>query len=39
MSKTGITKKSEIKIAVGLDEQNVPIKIEWQAQDDQSGTG
>ena len=34
MSKTGITKKSEIKISVGLDEENVPIKMEWQAQDD-----
>ncbi len=34
MSKTGIKKKSEIKISVGLNEDNVPIKMEWQAQDD-----
>jgi len=34
MSKTGIKKKSEIKIFVGLNEENVPVKMEWQAQDD-----
>jgi len=36
MSKTEVTKKSEIKITVGLNEENVPIKMEWQAKDNPS---
>ncbi|MBS1684053.1 MAG: gliding motility protein GldC [Bacteroidetes bacterium] len=28
-----ITKQSEIRFKVGLDEQNVPIDIKWQATD------
>ncbi|MFZ5502339.1 MAG: gliding motility protein GldC [Pseudomonadota bacterium] len=26
-------KKSEIKISVSLDEKNIPVKIDWQASD------
>jgi len=28
-----MTKKSEIKIFVGLDDQKMPVKIEWEADD------
>lgn len=34
MVKTEVKKKSDIKITVGLNEENVPVKMEWQAQDD-----
>lgn len=33
MKKAEVNKQSEIKIKVGLDKDNVPIKMEWQAQD------
>lgn len=32
-----IAKSSEIKIKVGLDEQNVPVRIDWQADDNPAG--
>ena len=34
MSKNIVSKKSEINISVGLNDENVPVKMEWQAQDD-----
>ncbi|SRR5690606_37832988 len=37
MNKPEIRKKTEIKIKVGLDQDNVPVKMEWLAQDDPSG--
>ena len=37
MSITKIKKKSEIKITVGLNEENVPVMMEWQAEDNPSG--
>lgn len=37
MSKSEIKKKSEIKITVALNEENVPVKMEWQARDNPSG--
>ena len=33
MEKSTITKISDITCRVGLDEKNVPLKIEWRAQD------
>jgi gliding motility-associated protein GldC len=33
MSKTKIKKKSEIRISIGLNDENVPVKMEWQAED------
>ena len=36
MSKTEVKKRSEIKISVGLNEENVPVKMDWQAQDNPS---
>ena len=36
MSKTEVAKQSNITISVGLNEENVPVKMEWQAQDNPS---
>lgn len=35
MSKETIVKTSNIKIAVGLDKGNVPVSMEWKADDNQ----
>ena len=37
MNNPEIKKSSEIKIKVGLNGENVPVKMEWQAQDNPSG--
>ena len=36
---SGIKKTSEINIRIGLNEQNVPVKIEWKADDHPNGEG
>ena len=33
MSKNNIVKTSDIKISVGLDKDNVPVSIDWNADD------
>jgi len=33
MEKSKIAKSSNITCKIGLDEQNIPVKIEWKAQD------
>ncbi len=33
MSKDAVVKTSDINISVGLDQQNVPIKMNWKADD------
>ena len=30
---SAITKQSEIRFKIGLDKQNVPVDIKWQASD------
>lgn len=34
-----VRKSSDIKVTVGLDEKNIPVKITWQAQDSPGGEG
>ncbi len=34
-----IKHQSDIKLTVGLDESNVPVKIEWEAEDNPNGEG
>ena len=34
MEKQKVKKSSDIVMTVGLDEQNVPVKLEWRAEDD-----
>jgi gliding motility-associated protein GldC len=36
MSKKEVVRKSKIEIEVGLNEENVPVAIHWQAQDNPS---
>jgi gliding motility-associated protein GldC len=33
MEKNKVAKSSDIVCKIGLDEQNIPLKIEWKAQD------
>jgi len=34
-----VKKQSDIRVTVGLDEKNLPVKITWQAQDNPNGQG
>lgn len=34
-----VSKKSQIKIGIGLNEENVPVKINWEATDNPNGPG
>ncbi|MCB0595844.1 MAG: gliding motility protein GldC [Lewinellaceae bacterium] len=36
---TEVRKTSDIKVSVGLNEKNVPVKITWEAEDNPSGKG
>jgi len=38
MAKHSIKKKSEIKIGIGLDQENMPVQMEWAANDNPTGT-
>lgn len=37
MSKDKIAKTSSIHISVGLDQENLPVKITWEAQESREG--
>lgn len=36
---TEITKNSDIKVTVGLNDKNIPLKITWEADDNPNGAG
>ncbi|MEM9836809.1 MAG: gliding motility protein GldC [Bacteroidota bacterium] len=38
MAKKIVKKESEITIGIGLDHQNMPVHIEWSANDNPAGT-
>lgn len=37
MSKDQVVKSSKIEIEIGLNEQSVPVRIDWKAEDNPSG--
>ncbi|MCB0588436.1 MAG: gliding motility protein GldC [Phaeodactylibacter sp.] len=34
-----VKRNSDIRVRVGLNEQNIPVKISWEAEDNPNGTG
>ncbi len=36
---TEVKKSSDITVSVGLNEQNIPVKITWEAEDNPNGQG
>ncbi|MCB0583568.1 MAG: gliding motility protein GldC [Phaeodactylibacter sp.] len=36
---TEVNKSSDIRVTVGLNQENIPVKISWEAEDNPNGKG